>query len=135
MRSCMLSLQKKIFEILNNNADLKKKIKGVYDYVDENSKFPIVTIGECYVNDYSTDSFNGEDISQEIHVWSKYRGRKECKELMSLVLEVIFNELKELEDGFEIDIIQREGLEVYNDPDVDVQHGVIKIRLMIRDIN
>ena len=94
MRSCMFSLQKAIFKVLNEDTVLKKKLKGVYDYIDENSKFPIVTIGECYANDYSTDSFNGEDISQEIHIWSKYKGKKECKELARLVLDVIFRDLR-----------------------------------------
>lgn len=134
MRSCMFSLQKAIFKVLNEDTVLKKKLKGVYDYIDENSKFPIVTIGECYANDYSTDSFNGEDISQEIHIWSKYKGKKECKELASLVLEVIFRDLRELEDDFEIDIMRRESLEIFDDPDVDIKHGVIKLQFVVRDI-
>lgn len=133
MRSCMLSLQEAIFNILNNDIVLKKKIKGVYDYVEEGSNFPIVTIGECNILDYSTESFDGEEVIQFIHVWSKYKGKKECKEILNMVLEIVFRDLKELSDGFEIDLIKRESIEIIDDPDVNLKHGVIELRLKVRE--
>lgn len=134
MKTSILELQGAIFNVLKNDKELMKKVKGVYDYVDEDMKMPVVTIGETYVNDYSTASFNGEDLTQDIHIWSKYKGKKECKEIINLVLIALFDNLKELGGGFEIDIMKRENIEIFDDPDGETKHGVIRLKFMVREI-
>lgn len=134
MKTCMLSLQKELYQILSKDQQLKSKIKGVFDYVDEDSKFPIITIGDCVSSDYSTSSFDGEEVVQDVHIWSKYKGNKEVKELLSIATEVIFRDLRTLEGGFEIDLIKRDGIEVFTDIDPTVKHGVLRLRITIREI-
>lgn len=138
INTSILSLQKALYTILKEDIELSKKVNGVFDYVDEKSRMPIVTIGECYVMPYSTDAdnMNGEEVTQEIHVWSQYKGQKECREIIGLILKATTKNLVKIEQtlgeiDFDVDFINREGIEVFDDEDGKTKHGVVKLNFKV----
>lgn len=97
----------------------------VLDDVPANAAFPYVVIGEDTVTDWSTVDRDGEEIDTTIHVWSRYDGRKEIKELMGKVktalheqrLTVAGQHLVSLRFAFETSFVE---------PDGKTRHGVIR---------
>ncbi|WP_431856605.1 DUF3168 domain-containing protein [Azospirillum sp.] len=97
----------------------------VLDDVSTNTAFPYVVIGEDTVTDWSTVDRDGEELDTTVHVWSRYAGRKEIKELMGKVktalheqrLTVAGQHLVSLRFAFETSFVE---------PDGRTRHGVIR---------
>ncbi|HSK40601.1 MAG TPA: DUF3168 domain-containing protein, partial [Arenibaculum sp.] len=54
----------------------------VYDDVPEEAAHPYVSIGDMAVATTSDKAGDGERHTLTLHVWSRYPGRKEVKELL-----------------------------------------------------
>lgn len=110
---------------------MASRVKGVFDAVPEGQAFPYVTIGEDTVVDWSTKTNAGEEITHTIHVWSRYAGKKEAKEILSMVLEAITKQPLVLTGGFSVDYTAMDFMEVFTDEDGLTRHGVLRIRFKI----
>lgn len=130
MRTSLLSLQNALLNRLFNDSAIKKKVKGVFDAVPKNQSFPYIALGEDTVNDWSTKIEFGEEITHTMHIWSQYKGKKEVKEIMNLVLQSLSEPLS-LDDGFFVEFSKLDFMEVLNDPDGITRHGVIRFRFKI----
>lgn len=81
------ALQTAIYGILIADTALSGLVKGVYDDVPQPDDtgdagaFPYVTIGETVHTAWDTDTSRGDDASITIHIWSRYPGRKEIKQI------------------------------------------------------
>jgi hypothetical protein len=133
MKTAILSLQTAIYNRLSNDTQLAAKITGVYDAVDENTIFPYVTLGNGdTVNNWSTGTWYGEELTHTMHVWSRYKGKKEVIEIMNLIINALSQPLS-LDGGFLVEFIQLEFMEVLSDPDDITRHGVMRYRFKIRN--
>jgi hypothetical protein len=130
MKTALLSLQTSLYNRLDNDANLMQKVKGVFDAVPKDQLFPYISLGEDTVTDYSTKTTSGEEITHTLHVWSRYNGKKEAKEIMSLILESLSQPLS-IEGGFFIEFSKTEMMEVLDDPDGITRHGVMRLRFLI----
>ena len=89
------ALQTTIFSTLDGDAALGALVTGVYDSAPQaddsgsSAAFPYVTIGEAVHTDWSTDTENGDDVTFTVHSWSRYRGRKEIKQIQGAVYDVL----------------------------------------------
>jgi Protein of unknown function (DUF3168) len=134
MKTSILSLQTAIYNRLSNDTHLAAKITGVYDAVDENTVFPYVTLGNGdTVNNWSTSTWYGEDLTHTLHVWSRYKGKKEAVEIMNLIINALSQPLS-LYGGFLVEFSQLEFMEVLSDPDEITRHGVMRFRFKIRNL-
>lgn len=131
MKSYLLELQQSIYDALTNHTNLISRISGVYDFVDEGTVYPTVTLGGTYSNAWDTRTWYGEEVIQDIHIWSQYKGKKEVLEIMKEVIEA----LDHLEDrpGATISNLRIDGTEVFYDPDGLTIHGVVKLRIKIKE--
>lgn len=129
MKTALWPLQEALYTCLTSDATLMNRITGVHDEVAEDKKLPYLTLGEDTVSDYSTKTFDGEDITHTLHVWSGYKGKKEAKEILNLALQVILSSPLTLPSGFQLEDAKREMLEVFKDG--DVYHGVMRLRFKI----
>lgn len=130
MKTALLSLQTSIYNRLSNDISLSSKVKGVFDAVSTNQEFPYITLGEDTSSDWSTKTSVGEEITHTLHIWSRYKGKKEVKEIMNLILQSMTLPLS-LEGGFLVELSKIEFMEVLNDPDGITRHGVMRIRFRI----
>ncbi len=133
MKTAILSLQTAIYNRLSNDAQLAAKITGVYDAVDENTVFPYLTVGNGdTVNNWSTSTWYGEELTHTLHVWSRYKGKKEAVEIMNLIINALSQPLS-IDGGFLVEFTQLEFMEVLSDPDDITRHGVMRYRFKIRN--
>ena len=78
-------LQSAIYSALNVTAITTTLSCGVYDEVIEGNTYPFITLGEETTIDYSTKTETGGETTVNIHIWSRYKGSKQTKEIMATV--------------------------------------------------
>ena len=67
----------------------------VYDDVPDlpigmpNDSFPYVALGHDYTNSFDTDNWNGEKVSVQLDVWSRYNGKLEVKTILSEIYALL----------------------------------------------
>lgn len=130
MISFLAVIQKSLYECLKNDAALMKKINGVFDYVDDKGKFPYITIGESSVTSFDTRTFEGEESIETIHIWSRTKGKLETKEIIELTVKAL-NNLKLIKGNLQYFSI--EDKDVVDDPDGKTRHGVIRIKIRVKE--
>lgn len=123
--SSLSPLQVAIYERLTKDQALMDRITGVFDDVGEKQPFPYITFGETTVIDWSTKTQYGEEVSSELHIWSEHGGKKEAMEIMSLVVRSISLEPIRF-DRFIVLFSRMDFMHVFDDPDPNIKHGVIR---------
>ena len=79
MRDPALALQGALHTLLSSSLT-------VYDAVPQGAAFPYVTVGDDTLVNWSAKGEGKVEITTTIHTWSRYTGRRECKEIMDLSL-------------------------------------------------
>lgn len=117
-------LQKALFQRLNTlNIP-------VYDEVHDLAVLPYIRLGEDTSVYWGSKTFNGEEATHTLHIFSSYKGKKEVKEIISQITEVLDQPLQ-LESGFVIRLSNVEMAEVFEEDDGRIKHGVMRIRFNI----
>jgi hypothetical protein len=101
-----------------------------YDHVPQGVDFPYVVVGDDTSTPWDTDTSIGSETTCTIHVWSRYRGRKECKEIMRTLYEALHRADFPIIGGALIEC-QAEFQESFLDPDGLTRHGVMRFRLTV----
>ena len=83
------ALQSSIYTALNVSAITSTLSCGVYDEVVEGNSYPFITFGEESAADYSTKNLVGAESTINIHIWSRYKGAKETKEIMDKIHDLL----------------------------------------------
>lgn len=130
MKSSLWPLQKALYERFSGHAPLMDRITGVFDDAPKDQLAPYVTMGESTVMDWGTKVNDGEEVTATLHCWSEYPGKREAKEILSLMLEALSEPLT-IEGGFSVDLSRLEMMEVLDDPDGVTKHGVLRVRFLI----
>lgn len=102
----------------------------VYDNVPQDTAFPYIVIGDDTSIPFDTDDSIGSEATCTIHVWSRYRGKKEVKEIMGAVYASLHRASFAIADGALIECVS-EFAESFVDPDGLTRHGVIRFRLIV----
>jgi hypothetical protein len=86
-----LALQTALRATLLADAGLVTALGGeqVFDDVPREVPFPYVTIGDIETRDWSTQTSRGHEHTVTIHVWSRYRGRKQVQELIGEIDRIL----------------------------------------------
>lgn len=134
-----LVVQKGIYETLISNVPLMAVVVSVSDDVPQPSdsgdaaNFPYVTIGEDVFTDISTDAELMSQVSITIHVWSRKAGRKETKEIQSLIYNAL-NRAEIVQSGYHFININETQSESRLDSDGQTRHGIQTYNLMIEEL-
>ena len=132
------AVQDAIYDALTGNSSLMARIKGVYDSVPQatdpgsSAAFPFVTIGEDTVNEWDTDTELGADLTITIHVWSRYRGRKETKDIQGAICGILHRANLTI-SGYNLVGIDWLNSQSFMDSDGLTRHGVQTFRVTIED--
>ena len=103
MSQFALSAQQVVFMMLNNSQELDGLLaphsqfqrSGIYDFVPQfadsgdNDHFPLITIGEDSLDEWSTDTSTGADATVDIHIWSRSKGWSEAKQIAKAVFGIL----------------------------------------------
>lgn len=130
MRSSMWPLQEALYKRFSGYEPLMERVTGVSDDAPKDQLAPYITLGENTVMDWGTKLNDGEEITVTLHCWSEYPGKKEAKEILSLMLEALSEPLS-VEGGFHVDFARLDMAEVLDDPDGITKHGVLRVRFLI----
>lgn len=126
------ALQTAIYTALSSDTALSNMITGVYDDVPEGTAYPYVVIGEDTAINNGTKTLDGLQYTVTLHAWSQYRGRKEVKEIMARVYEILHNADLSVNNASLVNIRQ-EFTDSVVDADGITRHGVMRFRAVVFD--
>ena len=129
-----LAVQELVYDLLSESAPLVAKVQGIYDEVSEFEEFPYVTIGEDIHNEDDTVSVLGDDCSITVHSWSRYRGRKETKQIQGLIYNALHRQTGTIV-GYNVISIDWENSQSFLDSDGLTRHGVQTFRILTEKVN
>jgi hypothetical protein len=120
-----VELQKAIYSKLSTSL-----VIPVYDHVPQGSEYPYIVIGEDTAIEWDTDDSVGSESTLTLHVWTRNRGRKECKEIMDSIYDVL-HRCELAVTGYNVVNCAWELAETFVDPDGKTRHGVTRYRIIM----
>jgi len=127
-----LELQKSIFNALDGDSNLQSLVTDVYDFVPESTAFPYVKIGEETSIDNGTKTLQGNEHTLVIHTFSRYRGSKEVKEIMSRIYALLHESSLSV-SGASLVNLRFEFSDVIKENDGFTSHGLQRFRAVVYD--
>jgi hypothetical protein len=121
------ALQSSIYTALNVSAITSTLACGVYDEVVEGNSYPFITLGEETAIDYSTNNLVGAETTINIHIWSRYKGSKQTKQIMDKVHDLL-HDVSLTVSGVNLINLRFEYSDIMRDPDGITRHGVMRFR-------
>jgi len=121
------ALQSSIYTALNVSAITTTLACGVYDEVVEGNSYPFITLGEETAIDYSTNNLVGAETTINIHIWSRYKGSKQTKQIMDKVHDLL-HDVSLSVSGVNLINLRFEYSDIMRDPDGITRHGVMRFR-------
>lgn len=119
------ALHQAVFERLSDELSTP-----VYDDVPRNAAFPYVVVGEDTHVPFDTDDSLGSESTVTIHVWSRYRGKKEAKQIQGEIYDALTRQELTVKDH-DLITIEFEYSDVVLDPDAITRHGVQRFRAIV----
>ena len=105
---------------------------AIYDDVPEGAAYPFVVIGEETTANNGTKTIDGIEHTLTIHVWSQYRGRKQIKELMQSVYDLLHNTDITVSGASQVNIRQEFSTTLAENDGI-TRHGVMRFRAVVFD--
>lgn len=131
------NLQNAVFAAVNNAS-----ISGVQDIIDNPNTepspddFPFIEIGESQIipNDVSASDGSSDEAFDEfidIHVWSRYRGQKETKEIQGAIYDALHHKSLTV-TGRSTAFCWLDDARIVDDPDGLTRHGIQTFKITHR---
>lgn len=126
-----LAVQGAVMTRLSGDAALSTLLGGakVYDNVPTGTTYPYVVIGDDTQAPNDTMGTTGRDLTLTIHGWSRYVGRKQVKEIMDRVDQLLDRWTPTLTGWGAVQMLNDYGPESFLDPDGITRHGVSRYRV------
>ena len=129
MTDFAVTLQTAVYNALSADATLVSAVTGIYDFVPEGTAFPYVKVGDQTMVDGGTKNKKGNDFTLMIHTFSRYRGSKEIKEIMSLVYDVLHESSLSVSGAF--NNMRFEFSDIIKENDGLTTHGMQRFRVFV----
>jgi len=129
MTDFAVTLQTTVYNALSADATLVSAVTGIYDFVPEGTAFPYVKVGDQTMVDDGTKNKKGNDFTLMIHAFSRYRGSKEIKEIMSLVYDVLHESSLSVSGAF--NNMRFEFSDIIKENDGLTTHGMQRFRVFV----
>lgn len=127
-------LQKTIFSKLNTDTTIKNTLSAtVHDHVPQGTAFPYIVIGEeTMTDDESTKDIDFNNFTLTIHVFSRNRGRKEAKNIMARIYELLHTQSLSVTGATHVNT-RFEFSDIVREEDGLTYHGVQRFRTILHD--
>jgi hypothetical protein len=126
------NLASTVYAALTGDATLMGLVEGVYDDVPQDTDYPYIVVGEETTINAGTMTVDGLEHTLTIHVWSRYRGLKETKQIMERIYTLLHNSNLTV-TGASLVNLRQEFSSTFVDADGLTRHGVIRFRAMVFD--
>ncbi len=129
-------IQEAVYAVLTASVPLKTYIGNparLYDDAPPGADFPYLTLGQATVTDWSTSSDIGFEHRLTLHAWSRYGGRREVKEIMALVHDLLHDVNLTL-TGHRLINFRFVFSDIFRDPDGRTSHGVMRYRAVTEPV-
>jgi hypothetical protein len=125
----MNALQMGVFSILS-----EKQTTPVYDDVPEDAELPYITLGAFTCKQVGSKTADITDISQQIHIWSQYEGKREVNEIANDITAVLTAWPIDLSDeGFKVMSQDVDFFEAFPE-EAGGYHGVVTFTAKIQNL-
>ena len=127
-------LQKTIFAKLNTDSNIKNTLSAtVHDHVPSGTVFPYIVIGEETMTDESsTKDIDFNNFTLTIHTFSRNRGRKEAKQIMARIYELLHTANLSVSGATHVNT-RFEFSDIVKEQDGLTYHGVQRFRTILQD--
>ena len=126
------TIQRLFLESLKGDVSVYESVDGrIYDDVPQDTEYPYIVIGEDISTDESTDDGIRRISSLVVHIWSRYRGKKEVKEIQGLI-ELVLNRAELTDPEYDIVGIHLEQTDSFLDQDGLTRHGSMSFRSIMK---
>ena len=105
----------------------------VFDDVPRDVPFPYITIGDIDTRDWSTQTLRGHEHTVTLHLWSRYRGRKQVQDLIAEVDRILDGASPPLE-GYRLVNLSTVFWTAQREPDGEVYRGTVRLRAVTEPI-
>ena len=128
------NVQKAIFSTLSGDSSLDSLIGNnkILDDGPQGTDYPYVQIGEETTIDAGLKDKEAQEYTLTIHIWSRYRGNKETKEIAERIYTLLHNGAISV-TGASLANIRNEFFTVLIDDDGLTRHGVMRFRAIVFD--
>jgi hypothetical protein len=134
MSSSLFAAQEAVYTLLVADNGLKALIGNparLYDVVPPSALFPYVTLGDVLLRDLDTKESTGFEQDLALHVWSRYRGRKELKEIMQVLYDALHRVSLTVSGSHFVDC-RFASASTRLDDDGLTLHGALRFRLLVQ---
>lgn len=134
MTTSLFAVQEAVYGALISSPALQALIgvpARIYDVVPPAANFPYVTLGDVMVKAYDTKDQTGFEQSLTLHVWSRYRGRKELKQIIQTMYDVLHNATLTV-TGANVVSCQFQSASTAQENDGLTLHGVLRYRVVVQ---
>lgn len=131
----VLAVQTALYSKLTGTSAITSLLassSSVYSRTPDEASFPYIVIGHDTATDWDSKTFNGMDISVTIHVWSRYRGNKECLQIMGAIYDALHNQSLTVTGQNHI-FTRLEYQQTTLDPDGITFHGVQRYQIVTHE--
>lgn len=103
---------------------------GLYDEVPElpvgmpAESFPYVEIADVDFSPFDVDDNTGYEAYIALHIWSRYRGKKEAHDIFEVCRDALHRQTLSLSSWGVFDVLQFGGFTVRRDGDNATIHGI-----------
>jgi hypothetical protein len=130
MSSASWALQAAIFAALSADGGVKSVLGDparVYDEVPREAAMPYLVIGDDKENGWNTATDNGSEHGLVLHVWSRARGRKECKAI-AYAVRAALDDAALAPSGHTLIDIAYQSAEFLRQTDGQTYHAILRFR-------
>jgi hypothetical protein len=123
------ALQRAVYAALSNDSTVTGLLGGarIHDDVPQSADFPFVTLGTASISDWSTGTEPGLEHRLDVHVWSRYAGKREAFAVIDAVRAILHDASLSL-SGAQLVNLRCQSFEVRRDEDGETYHGVARFR-------
>ena len=128
------NLQTAIYSKLNDDSTLDGIVGNnkIFDDVPQGTSYPYVVIGEETAIDAGAKDTDAQEFTLTIHIWSRYKGRKQTKEIAERIYTLLHNVAISVSSASLVNI-RNEFFTILVDDDGLTRHGVMRFRAVVLD--
>lgn len=134
MTTSLFAVQESIYGALTSSTALQSLLGSparLYDMVPPAANFPYVTFGDVVVREFDTKDQNGFEQSLVLHVWSRYRGRKELKQIIQTIYDVLHNASLTVTGANYVSCLFQSASTLQENDGLTL-HGILRYRIIVQ---
>lgn len=127
------ALQKAVIDVLSAAPEIQAWLgtpARVYDRVPRHAAFPFLSLGDALTVPADTSTETGTDHLLRLHVWSRYAGQRELKEVIAAVQSVLHDGTLE-PPGYYVTLMRIIDARTLREPDGLTRQAVIRLRTIL----